>query len=208
MLFRSNRFGSTNEVGMFEMQSEGMMEITNPSSVLISERDDNPAGSVIVASMEGTRPLLIELQALTTQSVFGMPRRTANGIDYNRLTLLVAVLEKKAGLPFGAQDIYLNVVSGIRINEPAVDLGIILSCASSLKNISIGRDVVAIGEVGLTGEVRAVNLIEKRMKEAEKLGFKTCIIPESNKKLLKESYHLDIIGVKNVNEAMRAAGLK
>ena len=203
-----NRFGSTNEVGMFEMQSEGMMEITNPSSVLISERDDNPAGSVIVASMEGTRPLLIELQALTTQSVFGMPRRTANGIDYNRLTLLVAVLEKKAGLPFGAQDIYLNVVSGIRINEPAVDLGIILSCASSLKNISIGRDVVAIGEVGLTGEVRAVNLIEKRMKEAEKLGFKTCIIPESNKKLLKESYHLDIIGVKNVNEAMRAAGLK
>ena len=203
-----NRFGSTNEVGMFEMQSEGMMEITNPSSVLISERDDNPAGSIIVASMEGTRPLLIELQALTTQSVFGMPRRTANGIDYNRLTLLVAVLEKKAGLPFGTQDIYLNVVSGIRINEPAVDLGIILSCASSLKNISIGRDVVAIGEVGLTGEVRAVNLIEKRMKEAEKLGFKTCIIPESNKKLLKESYHLDIIGVKNVNEAMRAAGLK
>ena len=203
-----NRFGSTNEVGMFEMQSEGMVEITNPSSVLISERDDNPAGSVIVASMEGTRPLLVELQALTTPSIFGMPRRTANGIDYNRLTLLVAVLEKKAGLPFGTQDIYLNVVSGIRINEPAVDLGVVLACASSLKNVSIDKGVVAIGEVGLTGEVRAVNLIDKRIKEAEKLGFKTCIIPENNKKLLKESYHLDIIGVKNVGEAMKVAGLK
>lgn len=203
-----NRFGSTNEVGMFEMQSEGMVEITNPSSILISEREDNPAGSVIVASMEGTRPLLIELQALTTPSIFGMPRRTANGIDYNRLTLLVAVLEKKVALPLGTQDIYLNVVSGIRINEPAVDLGIILACASSFKNKSIAKNVVAIGEVGLTGEVRAVNLIEKRIKEAEKLGFKTCIIPENNKKLLKDSFTLDIIGVKNVSEAMKAAGLK
>ena len=121
-----NRFGSTNEVGMFEMQSKGMMEITNPSSILISEREDNPPGSIIVASVEGTRPLLIELQALTTTSVFGIPRRTANGIDYNRLTLLMAVLEKKANLPLGNQDVYLNVVSGIRIQEPAIDLGIIL----------------------------------------------------------------------------------
>lgn len=203
-----NRFGSTNEVGMFEMQNEGMTEITNPSSVLISERDDNPSGSVIVATMEGTRPLLIELQALTSPSIFGMPRRTANGIDYNRLTLLVAVLEKKAGLALGTQDIYLNVVSGIRINEPAVDLGMVLVCASSFKNISIDKKTVVIGEVGLTGEVRAVNLIEKRLKEAEKLGFQTCIIPESNKKLLKESFELDIIGVKNINEAMKAVGLK
>lgn len=203
-----NRFGSTNEVGMFEMQSEGMKEITNPSSVLISERKDNPPGSVIVAAMEGTRPLLIELQALTTLSVYGLPRRTANGIDYNRLTLLIAVLEKKLGFALGNQDVYLNVVSGIKISEPAVDLGIIISCASSFKNISIPTDTVVIGEVGLTGEVRAVNLIDKRLKEAEKLGFKTCIIPESNKKLLKESYKLDIIGVSNIKEAIQAVGLR
>ena len=203
-----NRFGSTNEVGMFEMQNEGMIEIKNPSSILISERDDNPSGSVIVAAMEGTRPLLIELQALTTPTVFGFPRRTANGLDYNRLTILVAVLEKRAGLALGSQDIYLNVVSGIKINEPAVDLGMTLVCASSFKNMSIDKNTVIIGEVGLTGEVRAVNLIDKRLKEAEKLGFKTCVIPESNKKLLKEKYSLDIIGVRNVNEAMRAVGLK
>ena len=185
-----------------------MVEIANPSSILISEREDNPAGSIVVASMEGTRPLLIELQALTTPTVFGMPRRTANGIDYNRLTLLVAVLEKKAGLNLSSQDIYLNVVSGIRLIEPAVDLGIVLVCASSFKNYSIPKDTLVIGEVGLTGEVRAVNLIDKRLKEAEKLGFKTCIIPKSNKKLLKEKYKLDIIGVSNVIEAMKAVGLK
>lgn len=203
-----NRFGSTNEIGMFEMQNEGLTEITNPSSILISEREENPAGSVIVASIEGTRPLLVELQALTATSVFGFPRRTANGVDYNRLTLLAAVLEKKVGLVLGNQDIYLNVVSGTKINEPAIDLGMILAVASSLKNIPIGKDVVVIGEVGLTGEVRRVNMIEKRIKEAEKLGFKTCIIPESNKKLLKENYKLDIIGVKNIAEAMKGVSLR
>ena len=203
-----NRFGSTNEIGMFEMQNEGMVEITNPSSVLISERSDNPPGSVIVAAMEGTRPLLIELQALTTLSVYGLPRRTANGIDYNRLTLLIAVLEKKMGYALGNQDVYLNVVSGIKIYEPAVDLSVIAACASSFKNVSIPKDTVVIGEVGLTGEIRAVNLIEKRLKEAEKLGFKTCIIPESNKKLLKDKYKLDIIGVGNVKDAIQALGLK
>ena len=198
-----NRFGSTNEVGMFEMRNEGMVEISNPSSILISEREDNPSGSVIVASMEGTRPLLIELQALTTPTVFGLPRRTANGIDYNRLTLLMAVLEKKAGMNLGSQDVYLNVVSGIKISEPAIDLGIILSVASSFKNINIPTNLVAIGEVGLTGEVRTVNMIEKRLKEAEKLGFKTCIIPENNKKLLKDNYKLDIIGVRNIDDALK-----
>lgn len=203
-----NRFGSTNEVGMFEMQGEGMVEITNPSSILISERDESPAGSIVVASMEGTRPLLVELQALVSQSVFGLPRRTANGIDYNRLTLLIAVLEKKAGLMLGNQDVYLNVVGGIKINEPALDLGIILSAASSFRNVSIPKGVVALGEVGLTGEVRTINMIEKRLKEAEKLGFKKCIIPENNKKLLKESYKLDIIGVKNINEAMKEVSIK
>ena len=203
-----NRFGSTNEIGMFEMQNEGMVEITNPSSILISERDEEPAGSVIVASMEGTRPLLIELQALTTQSIFTMPRRTANGVDYNRLTLLMAVLEKKAGLMLGNQDVYLNIVSGIRINEPATDLGVVLATVSSFRNIPISKDIVVIGEVGLTGEVRNVNLIEKRLKEVEKLGFKKCIIPENNKKLLKESYKLDIIGVKNINDAIKAVDLR
>ena len=203
-----NRFGSTNEVGMFEMANEGMVEINNPSAVLISERDDNPAGSVVVASMEGTRPLLIELQALTTPTVFGMPRRNANGIDYNRLTLLMAVLEKRAGFNLNSQDAYVNVVSGMKINEPSVDLGIIAAVSSSFKNLSISKDVVVIGEVGLTGEVRTVNLIDKRLKEAEKLGFKTCIIPENNKKQLKDSYKMDIIGVKNINEALKAIGLR
>ena len=203
-----NRFGSTNELGMFEMKNEGMVEITNPSSILISEREDNPTGSVVVASMEGTRPLLIELQALTSASVFGIPKRTANGFDYNRLAVLIAVLEKKAGLALGGQDVYLNVVSGIKIVEPAVDLGVILACSSSYKNVSIPKDVVAIGEVGLTGEVRAVNMIEKRIKEAEKLGFKKCIIPESNRKLLKDNYKLDIIGVKNINEAIKTLGIR
>ena len=203
-----NRFGSTNEVGMFEMQEKGMVEITNPSSILISEREENPSGSIVVATIEGTRPLLVELQALVTQSVFGLPRRTANGIDYNRLTLLVAVMEKKANFMLGNQDVYLNVVGGLRLNEPALDLGVILATASSFKNISIPKDVVALGEVGLTGEVRTINMIEKRLKEAERLGFKRCIIPENNKKLLKESYKLDIIGVKNINEAMKAIGLR
>ena len=203
-----NRFGSTNEIGMFEMNDIGMCEISNPSSVLLSEKNENIAGSIVVASIEGTRPILVELQALTSTSVFGMPRRTANGIDYNRLTLLIAVLEKRTGLPLGNQDVYLNIVGGIKINEPALDLGIILAVSSSFKNIPIPNDVIAIGEVGLTGEVRSVNQIEKRIKEAEKLGFKKCIIPESNKKLLKDTYKLDIIGVQNISEAMRCLELK
>ena len=203
-----NRFGSTNEIGMFEMKEEGMCEITNPSDILISERDDNPAGSCIVSSMEGTRSILVELQALTSQTVFGYPKRTANGIDFNRLSLLIAVLEKKAGLNLGSQDVYLNVVGGLKINEPSIDLGIMMATASSFKNIPIPKDMIIIGEVGLTGEVRRINLIEKRIKEAEKLGFKSCIIPESNKKDLKDKYKLDIIGVRNINDAMKKVGIK
>ena len=203
-----NRFGSTNEIGMFEMRNEGMVEIKNPSQILISDREDNPPGSILVASVEGTRPLLIELQALTTPTVFGLPRRAANGIDYNRLTMLIAVLEKKTGLPLGSQDVYLNVVSGIKLVEPAVDLGTCLVVASSFKNYALPKDMVVIGEVGLTGEIRAVNMIEKRIKEVEKMGFKTCIIPESNKKLLKDSFKIDIIGVRTINEAMQKVGLK
>lgn len=203
-----NRFGSTNEIGMFEMKNEGMCEITNPSDVLISEREDNPAGSCIVSCMEGTRPILVELQALTSQTIYGYPKRTANGIDYNRLALLIAVLEKKAGLMLGSQDVYLNVVGGLKINEPSIDLGIMLVTASIFRNIPIPKDMVIMGEVGLTGEVRRINLIEKRLKEAEKLGFKKCIIPESNKKVLKENYKLDIIGVQSINDAAKKIGLK
>ena len=199
-----NRFGSTNEIGMFEMRGEGMCEITNPSDVLISEREDNPPGSCIVSCMEGTRSMLVELQALTSQSVFGYPKRTANGIDYNRLALLIAVLEKRAGMNLGNQDVYLNVVGGLKISEPSIDLGILMVTASSYKNKPIEKGVAIMGEVGLTGEVRRINMIEKRLKEAEKLGFKKCIIPESNKKGLKEKFKLDIIGVKDINEAMKS----
>ena len=203
-----NRFGSTNEIGMFEMQNEGLQEITDPSAVLISEREEGTTGSVVVASLEGTRPILLELQALSTPTVFGLPRRTANGIDYNRLVLLMAVLEKRAGMNLGSQDVYLNIVGGMKVMEPALDLGIILAVASSFKNISIPENVAVIGEVGLSGEVRSVNMIEKRVKEVEKLGYKKVFIPESNKKGLKENYKLDIIGVKNVIDALKYLKLK
>ncbi len=202
-----NRFGSTNEIGMFEMKEEGMCEIANPSDVLISEREDNPAGSCIVSCMEGTRPILVELQALTTQTVSNYPKRTANGIDFNRLAILIAVIEKKTGLLLGNQDVYVNVVGGLRLNEPSIDLGIVMVVASIFKNRPIAKDCVMIGEVGLTGEVRRINMIEKRLKEAEKLGFKHAMIPESNKKLLKDSFKLDIIGVKDVKEAMKKVGI-
>ena len=144
---------------------------------------------------------------MTTQSVFGFPKRTANGIDFNRLAILIAVIEKKTGLSLGSQDVYVNVVGGLRLNEPSVDLGIIMVVSSIYKNKPISKDCVIIGEVGLTGEVRRVNMIEKRIKEAEKLGFKKCIIPESNKKLLKDKFKLDIIGVKDVQEALRKVGI-
>ena len=202
-----NRFGSTNEVGMFEMQNEGMIEVTNPSSVLISEDSEPVPGACIVCSLEGTRPLLVELQALTTLSVYGIPKRTGNGIDFNKIALLIAVLEKRARMNLGNQDVYLNVVSGMKINEPAVDLGIASVIASSFKSVYIPKDTAIIGEVGLTGEIRAVNMIDKRLKEAERLGIKRVIIPQNNKKLLKDKPKLDIIGVKNINEALRALGM-
>ena len=203
-----NRFGSTNEIGMFEMREEGMCEVTNPSDILITEREDNPSGSCILASVEGTRPILVEVQALTSQTVFGLPKRTANGFDYNRLAVLIAVLEKKAGLSLGNQDVYLNIAGGMKISEPAADLGSIATVASSYKNVPIPQSTVVMGEVGLTGEVRRINLIEKRLKEAEKLGFKACIIPENNKKVLKDNYKLDIMGVKSIGDMLRILKIK
>ena len=202
-----NRFGSTNEIGMFEMKNEGMCEVTNPSSVLISEDSEEVPGACIVCSLEGTRPLLVELQALTTTSIYGIPKRTGNGIDFNKIALLIAVLEKRARMNLGNQDVYLNVVSGMKINEPAIDLGIAAVIASSFKSVYIPKNTAIIGEVGLTGEIRAVNMIDKRLKEAQRLGIKRIIIPQNNMKLLKESYKLDIIGVKNINEALRALGM-
>ena len=203
-----NRFGSTNEIGMFEMRNEGMCEVTNPSEVLISDEGEQVPGAGIVCSLEGTRPLLVELQALTTPSVYGIPKRTGNGIDFNKIALLIAVLEKRARMSLGNQDVYLNVVSGMKINEPAIDLGIALVIASSFKNIYIPKDTAMIGEVGLTGEIRAVNMIDKRLKEAERLGIKKCIIPQNNKKHLKDNYKLDIIGVRNINEALHTIGIR
>ena len=190
------------------MRDLGLVELENPSKILISEKPKDVAGSVIISTVEGTRPILVEVQALTSQTVFGLPKRTANGFDYNRLAVLIAVLEKKAGLSLGNQDVYLNVAGGMKISEPAADLGIIATVASSYKNVPISQSTVVMGEVGLTGEVRRINLIEKRLKEAEKLGFKTCIIPENNKKGLKDDYKLDIIGVKNIGEMLRILKIK
>lgn len=202
-----NRFGSTNEIGMFEMKNEGMCEVTNPSSVLISEDSEQVPGSAIVCSLEGTRPLLVEFQSLTTPSVYGIPKRTGSGIDFNKISLLIAVLEKRARMNLGNQDVYLNVVSGMKLTEPAVDLGIALVIASSFKGVYIPKDTAIIGEVGLTGEVRSVNMMDKRLKEAERLGIKRVIIPQNNKKLLKDDYKLDIIGVRNINDALHAIGI-
>jgi DNA repair protein RadA/Sms len=172
-----NRFGSTNELGVFEMRDQGLVEITNPSQVFLSQRSEGAIGSVIVPTLEGTRPLLVEIQALTSPTSFGLPRRNANGVDYNRLMMITAVLTKRARLPLGNQDIIANVAGGIRVNEPAADLGIALAIASSSRNASVSPDLVAIGEIGLSGELRAVSQLEKRLAEAAKLGFKSCLIP-------------------------------
>ena len=200
-----NRFGSTNEVGLFEMREEGMVEIDNPSDIMISDRDGNPSGSVIVATLEGTRTMLIEVQALVTPTAFGMARRTGIGVEFNRLVLLLAVLEKKAFLPLSNQDAYVNVVSGIKLDEPAADLAIALAVASSFKNVSISKDLVAIGEVGLTGEIRSVSSIEKRVKEAERMGFSQCLVPESSRKQIKYKGNIEIIGVRNIKDAIQIA---
>lgn len=176
-----NRFGSTNEIGVFEMRQEGMIEVPNPSAVLLASRAQGVAGSAVVCCMEGTRPVLAEVQALVSPTAFGMPRRTATGVDYNRMVLLAAVLEKKAGLNLSNQDIYVNVVGGIRLDEPAYDLALACAIASGYKNTPVFPDTVCIGEVGLTGEIRDVGLMEKRLTECKKLGFKRCIVPKRTK---------------------------
>lgn len=196
-----NRFGSTNELGIFEMTGEGLKEVANPSQAFLAERPLESSGSIVVSCIEGTRPLLIELQALVSQTVFGQPRRMTTGTDYNRVAMLMAVLEKRVGLNLGNHDAYINIVGGLKIDEPALDLGIALAIASSYKNCSIEKDIVVVGEIGLTGEVRAVNHLEKRLTEAAKLGFKKAIIPLGNIKKLEE-LSIELIGVKTVREAL------
>ncbi|NLY19305.1 MAG: DNA repair protein RadA [Clostridiaceae bacterium] len=182
-----NRFGSTNELGLFEMRQEGLVEVKNPSGVLLDGRAKDQSGSVVVASLEGTRPMLLEIQALVTPTSFGMPRRMATGIDYNRLTMLMAVLEKKVGMQLHNFDAYVIVVGGIKLDEPACELGVIASVAGSFRNKPISPDLVVMGEVGLTGEVRTVNQAEKRVMEAKRMGFKKCILPLGNRSKNLES---------------------
>lgn len=197
-----NRFGSTNEIGVFEMRKEGLVEVENPSEFMLSGKPENASGSVVACAMEGTRPMLMEIQALICKSNFGMPRRTAAGIDYNRVNLLMAVLEKRVGLPLSGYDAYVNIAGGIRMNEPAVDLGIIMAVASSYKNRPVSEDTIVFGEVGLSGEVRAVTMPEQRVAEAKKLGFKVCVVPEVSLKSIGKVEGIEVIGVKSVNQTM------
>lgn len=197
-----NRFGSTNEIGVFEMRDTGLTEVENPSEYMLSGKPENASGSVVACSMEGTRPILIEIQALICQSNFGMPRRTAAGTDYNRVNLLMAVLEKRIGLPLSNYDAYVNIAGGMKLNEPALDLGMVLAIVSSYKNRSINEKTIAFGEVGLSGEVRAVSMPEQRVMEAKKLGFEICIMPQVSMNQVKKIQGIQILGVKNISEAM------
>jgi DNA repair protein RadA/Sms len=198
-----NRFGSTNEIGVFEMAEMGLAEVTNPSGFFLSERPTGASGSVIVSSLEGTRPLLLELQALVTPASFGTPRRTVLGADYNRVCLLLAVLEKRVGLPLQSQDAFVNVAGGGRVSEPAADLGVALAAASSYLDRAVRGDVVVIGEVGLTGEVRAVTALPVRLKEAAALGFTAAVVPLNNL-TARASYPIEVQGVGSVEEAVKA----
>ncbi len=198
-----NRFGSTNEIGVFEMHDTGLAEVANPSMALLDGRPAGVPGTCVLCTMEGSRPILAEVQALVATTAFGIPRRTANGMDYNRIAMLMAVLEKRVGMSLGNQDAYVNVIGGLRLDEPAADLGVVLAIASSFRGFTMPDDLVAIGEVGLTGEIRAVSQIERRVAEIEKLGFKRCIVPKSNLKALSNlSCSVTIQPARNVIEAL------
>ncbi|MFC1549455.1 DNA repair protein RadA [Nitrospirota bacterium] len=202
-----NRFGPTNEIGVFEMSDQGLKEIENPSEMFLSERPEGVAGSVVVASIEGTRPVLVELQALVSQTGFGVPRRTSIGMDHQRVSLLVAVLEKLGGMQLGGMDIFTNVVGGLKLVEPALDMGVVLAITSSLREKPIPPDLIAFGEVGLSGEIRAVSQAETRLKESSKIGFRRAIIPKSNAERLTKIKGIEITGVASISEALEAAGL-
>ena len=197
-----NRFGSTNEIGVFEMTEEGLKEVENPSGLLLEGRPQGASGSVVTCSIEGTRPILMEIQALVCRSNFGIPRRTAAGTDLNRVNLLMAVLEKRAGIAMSANDAYINITGGIRMNEPAIDLGIILALASSYRDRPVDEKTMCFGEVGLSGEVRSVNMPQQRVLEAAKMGFETCILPITSLESVKNTKDIRLIGVSNVKEAI------
>ncbi len=199
-----NRFGSTNELGVFEMKSDGLVELENPSKVLIAEKPNDVSGSVIVSTVEGTRSMLLELQALVAPTNFGYPRRTTTGVDNNRVALILAVLEKVIGMQVQSQDVFVNIIGGLRINEPSMDLGIALAVASSFRNIPVDASVVVTGEIGLTGELRTVSFIEKRIMECEKLGFKKMVIPKGNYlEEFKKDYRIELVPVYNLRQAIR-----
>lgn len=200
-----NRFGSTNEIGIFEMKEEGLREVANPSELFLSERPKGVSGSIVAASMEGTRPVLVELQALVASTNFPSPRRMAAGVDHHRLSLIIAVLEKRMGMYLQTQDAYVNVAGGVKLDEPAVDLAIAVSIASSFRDVPTRPDDVVFGEVGLTGEVRAVSRIEQRVMEAKKLGFKRVILPQSSLKGWTSPTGIQVIGVHSVQDALEAS---
>ncbi|MDO5538730.1 MAG: DNA repair protein RadA [Eubacteriales bacterium] len=197
-----NRFGSTNEIGVFEMRDTGLVEVENPSEYMLSGKPENASGSVVACSMEGTRPVLIEIQALVCQTNLPMPRRTTAGTDFNRVNLLLAVLEKRAGLHLSSCDVYVNIAGGIKMTEPAIDLGLILALVSSYKDIAVDEKAIAFGEVGLSGEIRAVNMAQQRVQEAKKLGFTTVLMPEVSRKSVEKIEGIRIIGLKTVREAV------
>jgi len=203
-----NRFGSTNEMGVFEMDAEGLREIINPSQIFLSERLKEASGSIVVSAIEGSRPILAEIQALVSRCSFGFAQRKAKGIDSNRLSLLIAVLEKRIGLNLGTEDIFINVAGGVRLDDPACDLGVVVSIASSFKNRAVPSDMVALGEVGLSGDVRSVSYLSQRITESEKLGFKRCILPKANfkdKAFTTKKSSMEYIPVATIKEAMDTA---
>lgn len=199
-----NRFGSTDEIGVFEMSGQGMLEVTNPSEAFLSERSDG-TGSAIAVTLEGTRPLLVEIQALTSTTSFGLPRRTANGIDFNRLLLLAAVLSKRVGLRLHDQDIFVNVVGGLRINEPAADLSVALAIASSCRDVPVAQDLAVMGEIGLSGELRSISQPAKRLNEAARLGFKRCLLPRSVRLAKDRPPGVEVVRAGSLREALDVA---
>jgi DNA repair protein RadA/Sms len=200
-----NRFGATNEVGVFAMEAGGMIEVTNPSEAFLADRHEQFAGTTIAVTMEGTRPLLVELQALTSTTSFAFPRRTGNGVDMNRLLLMIAVLSKRVGLNLSNQDVFVNVVGGMKVSEPAADLSLAVAIASSYRDRVVFPELAIVGEVGLSGELRSVNHADRRLSEAAKLGYKRCLIPHSMLKRVEVPKGLELVGARNVGEALEAA---
>jgi len=197
-----NRFGSTNEIGVFEMQEKGLVEVTNPSEMMISGRPKNASGAVVSCALEGTRPLLLEVQALVAETSFGMARRTANGVDYNRINILLAILEKRCGYAMSRYDAYVNIAGGMKMNEPALDLAVVMALVSSYKNREVDPGMLIFGEVGLSGEVRGVSQAAQRVSEAVKMGFTTCVLPKANLEKMKDEKRIRLIGVDNVRDAI------